>query len=190
MVGDHAKKDEQRQEAQTGRDSYVAGRDLTINIYSSLESADLIAGFHKGPGCAPTMGVEIIMRRRFVMDWESKRPRLADAEGIMANNSMADIIINKVGLKPVGFPGPAKLVSGKAPQTIEPGKAASCMLQAIDFADILVQVSNSGRPGEPAFSVYAESGYGSARKIYCSEPFSLEPRSTRPLDAGFNEWTE
>jgi hypothetical protein len=70
MAGDHAGKD-QRQEARAGRDAYVAGRDLTINIYPPPDRPDLIG--------APAMGVEIMVRRRFVMDWESKRPRLADS---------------------------------------------------------------------------------------------------------------
>jgi hypothetical protein len=148
------------------------------------------AGPHEQPGPELPAGVEIIVRRRFAVDWENGRPRLVGAQAIVANNSTVDIIVTKVGLKPVGFPGPSKLVSGNVPEKVEPGGALTCALQAVDFSDILDQVSVSKRPGEPIFLVYTETGYGSAAKAYRSEPFSMKPKSIRPLSDGFTEWTD
>ena len=180
----------QRQDVRAGRDGYAAGRDLTVNVYSSPESPDTTAGLHEPSGGVPPAGVEVIVRRRFAMDWEKGYPRLAGAQAIVANNSAASVIVTKVGLKPVGFPGPSKLISGNVPEKVEPGSAVTCALQVFDFSDILEQVSVSKWPGEPVFLVYAETGYGSAVKAYRSEPFSTTPKSTRPLDDGFTEWTE
>jgi hypothetical protein len=160
------------------------------SVYSSPESPEAAAGPHQQPGPELPTGVEIIVRRRFAMDWENGRPCLVGAQAIVANNSTADIFVTKVGLKPAGFPGPSKLVSGNAPEKVEPGGALTCALEAVDFSDILDQVSVSKRPGEPVFLVYAETGYGSAVKAHRSEPFSMTPKSTRPLSDGFTEWTE
>ena len=189
-MADHAEEEQRRQDAWAGRDSYVAGRDLTVNIHHSPGSPGLIGWPRERTGQGPAMSVEIIVRRRFSMDWESGHPRLAGAEVTIANNSATDIILTKLALKPVGFPGLSLLVGGRLPEKIESGNALSRTLQTIDFTDILDQVSRADLPGEPTFSIHAESGYGCAVKAYGSEPFSLIPRSTQPLADGFNEWTE
>lgn len=179
----------QRQEVWAGRDGYAAGRDLTVNVYSSPESPGAAAGLHEPSGGAPA-GVEVIVRRRFAVDWGNGLPRLVGAQALVANNSAASVTVTKIGLKPVGFPGPSKLISGNIAEKVEPGSALTCALQLVDFSDVLDHVSASEQPGEPAFLVYAETSYGSAVKAYHSEPFSMTPKSTRPLDDGFTEWTE
>ena len=174
-----------------GLPAVTAGEDLTGSSASGdPDGAAAAAGPHGQPGTELPAGVEIIVRRRFAMDWVNGRPCLVGAQAIVANNSTADITVTKVGLKPIGFPGPSKLVSGNVPEMVKPGGAVTRALQAVDFSDILNQVSVSKRPGQPVFLVYAETGYGSAVQAHRSEPFSMTPKSTRPLDDGFTEWTD
>jgi hypothetical protein len=142
----------QRQDVRAGRDGYAADRDLTVNVYSSPESPDTTAGLHEPSGGVPPAGVEVIVRRRFAMDWENGYPRLAGAQAIVANNSAASVILTKVGLKPVGFPGPSKLISGNIPEKVEPGSAVTCALQVFDFSDIWTRCPSPKWPGDPVSS--------------------------------------
>lgn len=76
---------------------------------------DLFAWLRTQVGGTPTQGPEIMVRRRFAMDWENSRSALADVEVVLANNSTVDVTITKIGLKPIGFSGPTKLVGGPLP---------------------------------------------------------------------------
>lgn len=151
---------------------------------------DLFDWVHERTGRAPTLGLEIIVRRRFAIDWENSRTHLVGADLIVPNNSTVNVTITQIGLRPVDFPGPTKLVGGRLPETIERGKALYRTIKPFDFTDILNQTSNSDLPSEPIFLIYIESGYGSATKTCCSEPFTLISGSSEPLNAGFSEWTE
>jgi hypothetical protein len=151
---------------------------------------DLLAWLRIQTGRAPARKLEIMVRRRFAMDWENSRSQLIKAEVVLANNSTTDVTITNITLRPVGFSGPTKLIGGQFPETIEHGKAIFRAIRPIDFTDILGLTSNSDRPPEPIFAVSVESGYGSTVKNCCSEPFSLIPRASQQLAAGFDEWTE
>jgi hypothetical protein len=132
--------------------------------------------------------LEIIVQRRFALDYENKSARFVRAEVIAQNKSSADVTVTKLGVKPVEIAGPTKLVREDLPETIGRGKALYRAIRPLDFADILGVVSPSNVPDEPRFLVYVESGYGSTMKRWTSAAFSLA--SSRQLTGEYDEWTE
>lgn len=135
--------------------------------------------------------LEVIVRRRFVVDWDNRCIRLVEAEAIVQNNSLADIAPSRMVLKPANFRGDAKQVGGLLPETIGAGRALSCKIQQFDFSDILGRTSSFDLPNMPMFSVSVEIGYGSRIKNRASKPFPLRPKTLKsPTLGGSSEWTE
>ena len=132
--------------------------------------------------------LEIMVQRRFALDYENKSARLVRAEIIAQNRSSTGVTVTKIGVKPVEFDGPAKLASEDLPETIGEGKALYRSVRPFDFADILGLASPLDVSDEPRFLVYVESGHGSTMKRWTSTAFSLV--SSRQLTGESDEWTE
>lgn len=151
---------------------------------------DFLAWLQERAGHEPAMGLEIIVKRHFAVNYENSSIRLIRVELIVQNNSGTAINVTKIALQPFGFPAPAKLIGGNLPEIVETGQALHRTIHTVDFGDIQSLTSPSDQPDEPKFSFRVESGYGSAVRSWTSEPFSLISRSSQPLDDGSSEWTE
>jgi hypothetical protein len=132
--------------------------------------------------------LEVIVRRQFETDWENDRGCFTGAQVIAQNNSSADVLVTKLGLTPVGFSAPTKLLGANLPDALAPGMALIRTILPIDVDDILGLTSQTARPVEPRFAVYLETGYGSAARRWTSEPFSLIPSG--PFTGEYSGWTE
>jgi hypothetical protein len=83
-------------------------------ILVSAGIPDLLSWFQDRTSRQAASALEIIVKRRFDVDWENSRPRLAGAEIIVQNNSTDDVTATEITLKPVEFSGPAKSLPGNS----------------------------------------------------------------------------
>jgi hypothetical protein len=133
--------------------------------------------------------LEIIVHRRFALDYKNLSARFERAEVIAQNKSSVDVTVTRIGVRSLDYDAPAKLVGEELPETIDRGKALHRVIRPLDFADLLGLIPPSYVPDEPRFLVYAESRYGSTMKHWASEPFTLVS-SRQQLTGEYDSWTE